>query len=544
MPGLQSRAGSGATRAAPGLFRILVLLCLLVAPSLALANDEKPGGTLRAVMHSGLRILDPVLTTAYITRNHAYMIYDTLIALDETMTPQPQMASWEHSADKLTWRFTLRDGLKFHDGAPVRAADVVASIRRWMKRDGMGAMLSGATKSLTAEGERTVVLELSRPYGLVLECLARPSSHPMFVMPERIASTPADEAISEHIGSGPFVFVEDEFRPGLRTVYERNDDYIPRVEPPSWGAGGKIVYLERVEWVVMPDDQTALNALLAGEIDFWETPPVDLLPVISGGEGLIVRDTNRLGNQGVMRFNFLHPPFNDRKARRAALLALSQRPFMEAATGDERYFQLCGAMFGCGGPYESAAGSDHLVNGTGMEEARMLLAASSYDGRPVVLLHAVDLSMVRSHALVAAQFLRDAGFAVKVASMDWQSLASRRAVRAPVEDGGWNIFFTNWIGADVINPVTNNMVAGGGFEGTYYGWPDIPEIEALREAFVSEPDFAKRKELAEEIQLMAYDEAMYAPLGQFHAPSAWSERISGVLPGPAPFFWHMKKRLD
>src|SRR6516164_693185 len=199
---------------------------LIASSMLALAAISAPqalaaGKTITAVMHSDLRIIDPGFTTAYITRDHGYMVYDTLLATDSNFKVQPQMADWKVSDDKLTYTFTLRDGLKWHDGAPVTAEDCVASLKRWGRADNMGQKLMEYTASLEATDAKTIVLKLKELYGLVLESIAKPSSYVPFMMPKRLAETPADQQITQQIGSGPFKFVQSEFRPGVKAVYEK-----------------------------------------------------------------------------------------------------------------------------------------------------------------------------------------------------------------------------------------------------------------------------------------------------------------------------------
>ena len=290
--------------------------------SQAKAADKK---TITAVMHSDLRIIDPGFTTAYITRDHGYMVYDTLIATDANFKIQPQMADWTISDDKLTYTFTLRDGLKWHDGAPVTAEDCAASLKRWGRNDVMAQKLMEFTASIEAADARTVVLKLKEPHGLVLETIGKPSSLVAFMMPKRLAETAPGKQIAEQIGSGPFKFVASEFQPGVKAVYEKNTDYVPRKEPPSWAAGGKVVKVDRVEWITMPDAQTAVNALAAGDIDFLENPPYELLPALEANADLKVETLNKFGGQTYGRMNFLIPPFDNVKIRRAALLAINQK---------------------------------------------------------------------------------------------------------------------------------------------------------------------------------------------------------------------------
>ncbi|MGY6644316.1 MAG: ABC transporter substrate-binding protein [Salinarimonas sp.] len=496
--------------------------------------------TLRAVKHSDLRVLDPIITTAYMSRNHGYMVFDTLVALDANFEIQPQMADWEISEDGMTYRFTLRDGLMFHDGEPVRPADVIASISRWGERDGMGQVLMTYIDSMEGDGDNVVVINLSQPYGLVLDSLAKPSSNVPFIMPERLANTPSTEAIPEQIGSGPFRFVQDEFQPGVQAVYLKNEDYIPREEPASWAAGGKVVNVDRVEWVTMADDQTALSALLAGEIDYWEQPPADLLPILEANPELVVRNQNELGYQTIGRMNFLHPPLDNKLIRQAALAALNQQDVLDAMIGNPDLYNVCAAMFICGTPLASDAGAEFATE-SHMDRARELLEEAGYDGTPLVIMHPTDVVTLRTQPVVATQLLRDAGFEVDLQAMDWQTLVGRRASQAAPDEGGWNMFFTNWVGADVFNPLVNNMVNGRGAEGGWFGWPDVPEAVALRTAYAEETDLEQQVEYARQLQELAYDEVMYVPLGEYIVPASWSTNLEGVLDGPAPFFWNITK---
>src|SRR6195256_3129472 len=352
-----------------------------VALWVGLATPSFPAGkTITAVMHSHLRTIDPGFTTSSTTRDHGYMVYDTLLATDSSFKIQPQMADWKVSDDKLTYTFTLRDGLKWHDGAPVTAEDCVASLKRWGRNDSMGQKLMDFTASIEASDAKTITLKLKEPYGLVLESIGKPSSYTPFMMPKRLAETPAGQQIKEQIGSGPFKFVQAEFQPGVKAVYEKNTDYVPRKEPASWTSGGKVVKVDRVEWITMADAQTAVNGLQSGDIDFMENPPFDLLPALTANKDLKIETLNKLGYQTIGRMNFLYPPFDNVKVRRAALMALNQKDVLDALVGDPKYYKICGAVFVCDTPLATEVGSESLVKGNGMAEARKLLAQSGHDG--------------------------------------------------------------------------------------------------------------------------------------------------------------------
>lgn len=515
-------------------------LALVMLASPAFAQKTK---TLTAVMHSDLRVIDPIITTAYISRDHGYMVYDTLLAMDSSFKIQPQMAEYKISDDKLTYTFTLRDGLKWHDGAPVTAEDCVASLQRWGKRDGMGQKLMDFVASLEATDAKTITLKLKEPYGLVLESIGKPSSVVPFMMPKRIAETPADKAISEQIGSGPFKFVQAEFQPGVKAVYTKNADYVPRKEPASWTSGGKVVKVDRVEWVTMADAQTAVNALQSGDIDFMEIAPIDLLPILKADKDLKIDTLNKFGYQTLGRMNFLHPPFDNVKLRRAAFLAMSQKPVLEALIGNPEYYKICGALFGCDTPLASEEGAKTLMDGSGMAEAKKLLAEANYDGTPVVIMQPTDVATLKAQPIVAAQQLRDAGFKVDLQTTDWQTVVTRRASQKSPKEGGWNMFFTNWVVADIANPVANVSISGRGKNNGWFGWFEDAQMEKLRDSFSRASSADEQKKIAAEVQKIAYDQVAYVPLGQYTAPSVWRNTLTGVLDGPAtPVFWNVDKK--
>ena len=316
-----------------------IAMAAMFSTPLVWAQAQK---VLKFIPQADLRILDPITTTAYIIRNHGYMIYDTLFATDAKFQVQPQMVDkYTLSSDKLTYTFTLRDGLKFHDGQPVRSADCIASIDRWAKRDALGQKLAEVTDSWKAVDDKTFTLKLKRPFPLALEALAKPSSNVPFIMPERIAKTDASTNLTEAIGSGPFKFVKEEWVPGSKVVYVKNTDYVPRKEAPSWAAGGKVVKVDRVEWIYIPDSATAAAALNAGEVDWWEQLPPDLIPVLAKNKDIKVENIDPLGSMGLIRFNFMNPPFNNQKMRQALLYAVDQNDYVLGIAGDAKNGRVC-----------------------------------------------------------------------------------------------------------------------------------------------------------------------------------------------------------
>jgi peptide/nickel transport system substrate-binding protein len=517
--------------------RKILAVVLLAAAGTAFAQDK----VLRVVPHSNLSILDPIWTTQYMARNHGYMIYDTLFGTDEKSRVQPQMVDkWAVSKDQREWRFTLRDGLEFHDGKPVTGEDVVASIARWGKRDAMGQKLMSFVESMDAPDAKTFRISLREPCGFVLEALGKPSSNVPFIMPKRVADTPADKQIEEHIGSGPYVFARDQFKPGDKAVYVKNTKYKPRKGRPSGTAGGKHVYVDRVEWnLALRDGQAQVNALAKGEIDVLERPAFESYEQLRKAPGVVLVTKDPLGFQYMGRFNHLHPPFDNPKVRQAALAAFSQEPFLRAQVGIKEFYKPCPSMFTCGTPYGSAKGSD-VQSKSNMRKAQALLKASGYDGTPVVILKPTDLAAIQKLPDVGAQLLRQAGFKVDLQAMDWNTVVSRRAKKELPNAGGWNMFFTAWVAPDIWNPLTNAAIGAQG-EKSWFGWPSDAKIEELREAFARATDAAKKKSLAEAIQVRAFEIATHAPLGEYVNPLATRKNISGWVIGPGDIYWNVKK---
>ncbi|CAN5379219.1 ABC transporter substrate-binding protein [soil metagenome] len=497
--------------------------------------------TLRLVAHSDLKVLDPIWTTAFITRNHGYMIYDVLFAKDATGAIQPQMVDkYEVSPDKLTWTFTLRPGLEWNDGKPVTAEDCVASIRRWAARDALGQQLMGATAELKVLDDKSFRLTLKEPFGLVLEALGKPSANVPFMMPKRVADTDPNKQIDDYTGSGPFVFKKDEWKPGEKIVYLKNTRYKPRNEPPSMLAGGKIAKVDRVEWLAIADAATAANALLTGEIDIIEVPPPDLFPMLKADKNIALYGWNQAGSQIIMRMNHLHPPFDNVKARQAAMHSIAQEDFLRAQVGDPEIYQTCNAPLVCGSKYEKKYG-DLLIK-PDFEKSKALLKEAGYDGKPIVMMHQTDLQSSNQLPAVGKQLLERGGFKVDVQSTDWQTVVSRRARKEAPDKGGWNIFYTTTTTVDADNPAANSF-SSGGCDKAWFGWPCDPEIEKLRASFARETDPETQKAIALAVSDRIMEQAQYAVLGQYKAFGAYrKDRIDGWLQSPAAVWWNISKK--
>jgi peptide/nickel transport system substrate-binding protein len=508
----------------------------LARPAVAQTNAAH---TLRFVPQANLTSLDPVWTTANVTRNHAYLVWDTLYGLDTDLKVSPQMCEGhEVSADGLTWRFTLRDGLMFHDNTPVRATDCIQSIARWSRRDTFGAILAARTAGMTALDDKRFEIHLTKPFPLLTFALA---GNACFIMPERIAQTDAFKQIEEVIGSGPFRFVRNEWISGSRVVYTRFDGYKPRSEPPSFTAGGKVAKVERVEWTIMPDPATAGAALQAGEIDWIEQPLIDLLPLFRANRDIKVETMDPYGVVGVIVFNCLQPPFDNVKLRRALLPAVDQSEFVAAVMGSESASARTGVgVFTAGSPMANDAGLEVLTGKRDIPLARKLVQESGYKGEKVVLLSASDYPSLHAVALVTRELYQRVGLNVEYVETDWGTVISRRASKAPIDKGGWSTFVTTSDGFGLANPIANNMIRGAGEQG-WFGWPTSPKLVALREAWLDAPDLDAQKKIARDIQDVVWDEVPYIPVGQWYLPIAYRSRLSGIVRGPYPVFWNVAK---
>jgi len=508
---------------------------LVLAASSALAQ----GSTFRLVPSSDLKVLDPVWTTAVVTRNHGYMIYDTLFGTDAKGRIQPQMIeSHSVSSDGKSWTFKLRAGLAFHDGQPVTAEDVLASLARWAKRDPMGQRMYAVLDKAEAVSAGSFRLVFTEPYGVVLESLGKPSSLVPFIMPKRIADTPADKQIAEHIGSGPYVFKADEFRPGERAVYLKNDKYVPRTEAPSGTTGGKTVKVDRVEWVVLKDAQTQVNALVNGEVDMLESVPFEHYNALKANNRITTAAA--AGGQYLLRFNHLVPPFNDVRVRQAAMLSMNQDALLRTQVGIPELYKTCMSVYPCGSPLASTK-SLGFTDKPQFAKARELLKAAGYKGQPVVLLHATDNSLLAKLPPVVAQLLRQGGFTVDMKSMDWGSVVARRAKKEPASQGGWDAFVTYWGTEDALNPINYAPLSANG-EAGWFGWASDERLEQLRSAYARATTETQRKQLADDIQVRAYEIGAFAPMGELLRPVAFRKGVvSGVLVGATNVYWNISK---
>lgn len=513
----------------------------LAAPRVARAQGAR---VLKFIPQSDVAVLDPIWTTAYVTRNHGYMIFDTLFGTDGALNPSPQMAAGMTAEDdgKLV-RITLRDGLRFHDGAPVLARDCVASIQRWAKRDVFGQTLMLVTDELSAADDRTIQFRLKKRFPLLPVALGKSASNFPAMMPERLARTDPFTQVPEMIGSGPYRFNAKERVVGSLLVYERFADYVPRPDgTPNWTAGPKVAHFDRVEWHVIPDAGTAMAALQTGEVDWWENPTNDLLPVLRRSSGIRTEVQDPTGLMGCMRLNHLTAPFNNPGIRRALLKAIDQKDFCEASSGDDpAMWHVPTGLFCPQSPMASDAGLEVFAGPRDYAAVKREIIAAGYKGEKTVILAPTDFPLLKAMADVCADVLQKAGLNVDYQAMDWGTVVQRRAKKDPIERGGWSVFNTFWAGLDQFNPVGHAFLrAIGDAPGSQPGWPSSARIEELRQEWLDAPDEAAQKKLARELQLQALVDVPYVPLGQVLQATAYRSSLTGVLNGFV-MFWNVRE---
>lgn len=505
---------------------------VLAAPRLGRAASSS---LLKFIPQADLVSIDPVWTTADVTRNYSLAVFDTLFGMDEHFAIHPQMAEGSTtSTDGKTVEITLRDGLKFHDGTPVLARDCVATINRYSVREPLAAQMMTVVDEVAAPSDKVIRFKLKRPFALLTTALAQ---YQAAIMPERIAKTDPYKAITEVVGSGPFKYVASERVTGAKVVFARNVDYVPRKDgTPSFTAGPKVAHFDRVTWTVMPDAATAAAALQAKEMDWWENPTIDLVPLLKKDKSITIKVTDVTGEIGCLRFNCLNPPFDNEKIRQVALAAISQRDCMEAVAGAvPELIKTDVGVFVPGTPMASTVGIEHTHQFKDTAKLKKDLIAAGYKGEKIVLLTATTFDTIHNEAEVAAVALKKIGFNIDNQEMDWGTVVQRRAVQKPVDQGGYNIFFTFLGGTGNITPATDIAIRGTGTK-AWFGWPTSAKMEQLRNAWFDAPNLAAQQKLCAEMQALFWQWAPYVPLGMYDQPTAFHNDLKDIRMGFPQFY--------
>ena len=511
-------------------------------PLPAVGQDTR-ARTLRLVPSTDLVSLDPVFSTALVAVQHGYHVFDTLYGVDGAMRPKPQMAEGHSvSDDGRAWTIRLREGLRFHDGEPVRARDCAASLERWSRRDTFGRAFGGAVDRYETPDDRTLRIHLKRPFPRLLDAIGKPHSSPAFVMPERLAKTSPTAAVSEMVGSGPYRFLRDELDSGNFVAYARFDGYLPRTEPPEWTSGGKVAHFERVEWRVITDKSTAVSALLQGEVDWIENIPADLEPLAARNRRVRIQDADPLGTVLVLRFNHSAAPFNNPALRRFVMQVAQQADYLATVTGgDKRAQRECRAMFPCPIPGVAEIGRDQFGRLAGdPARTKEALRATGYAGEKVVILNPADSPALAALGPVTADLLKRAGLNVDLQDMDWGTLLQRRNSKAGPDAGGWGVYHSTWPSIAIANPVLNTTIRGEGAAG-WPGWFESAEMERLTAEWLDATAAAEQERLFAAVHALALREVPTLPLGVYFPHTAYRAELTGVLGGSVRYPWNVRR---
>jgi peptide/nickel transport system substrate-binding protein len=512
------------------------------AASLAAPGIARAASLLKFIPQADITILDPIWTTAYVTRNHGFLIFDTLYGTDANFNASPQMVQGHVvDADGKQWTMKLRDGLKWHDGTPVLAKDCVASIKRWGARDAFGGTVLAFSDEIAAVDDKTIRFRLKKPFPLLPTALGKVGSNSCPMMPERLAMTDPFKQVTEMVGSGPFRWVAGERVVGSIAVYEKNTAYVPRPSgTPSGTAGPKIVNVDRIEWHIIPDAATKTAVMQSGEMDWWENPPADNAQVLALDAKLVTRILDRTGNIGCMRLNHLVAPFDNPAVRRVVLDAVTQDDFMISVAGDNAKLRhVPTGIFTPGTPMAADVGLGRFTAKKDFGKLKSDLEKAGYKGEKVVLLMPTDLAELKAEADVGADMFHKVGFNVDPQASDWGTVVQRRASQKPIAEGGWSVFSTFWTGLDQLTPAGHVFLRGQGKPGGQPGWPTSTAIEALRDEWLAAPNEAAQKALAVKLQEQAFIDVPYIPLGQYFQNTSYKKTVSGVLDG-IPTFWNLK----
>ncbi|MCX7143992.1 MAG: ABC transporter substrate-binding protein [Proteobacteria bacterium] len=507
----------------------------------SLAATAQAPSTLKVVLDGEIKIVDPIATVNYRTRDLAYMVFDMLIATDSKGNYKPQMLeSFAVSRDRMRYTFTLRPGLEFSDGAPVTAEDCVASIKRWAARDGLGGQMMASTKALKVVDKSTFTLELAKPFGYVIEAIGKPSSNVLAIMPARIASLDASKPISELVGSGPFVFRKDLWVAGNKMVLEKNKRYRPRPEPADGLAGGKQVHIDRLELLVMPDPATKVAALQVGEVDYVQQVPFDFMPILKSNKEISLSTVRGIGDYlAVARPNHAQPPFNNLKVRQALQVLVDQPQVLAGLGAIPELMTECHSVYSCSTKYKTNAGTDSFRQ-PNLERAKALLKEAGYKGEKVVVLHTTDVQTIHLLSTVLEEQMRKAGFNVEVQAADWATVSQRRFNKEVVEKGGWSLLPNQWFGFDVASPLTHYGIAYNCTNG-YPGWSCDEETTRLLAQFTAEMEESKRQALADKLQVRAHESVSIVVAGQYTFSNAYRSNLKGLLAVGIPVFWNVEK---
>ncbi len=491
------------------------------------------GGNLRWISQGSVGSLDPHVTSAAVTLTYGYNLYDTLVSWDEEGALQPQMLEdWSVEDGGATFVFTLREGQLFHDGDPVTSDDVIASMHRWREKSAYGSFFNDALVEFAKIDDNQLSAKFSEPVGIFLQGLGIPTASYPVIMPADVAATPSSELVSDHTGSGPFKFAE--WNLGHSIVLDKFQDYTPRDESPSFLAGGKVAYLDELEMLEVPDQQTRVAALVTGTVDFLDIMSLDFYEELNNNDKVEVA-IGRPGSQPIFFFNKAAPPFDHTPnglLMRRALQALTNAEEIMQGYGPPDLWSTCASLWSCGTFFanEDLAGDRYSTNN--VELAKQLLDEAGYDGEPIILLDPADYPTIHPISIVLNEQLKRAGINVDYRVVDWATEV--QLILAPSDSTAvdeWDIAPT-WMSSWAFLPLANGALRQNGL-----GYYNSDAMEELRSKFSRESDLNELKNIADEMQRVFFDEVPYVHLGNFFQLRAMNKDLDGLIASPVGGFY-------
>ena len=510
-------------------------LGILLAGGLALAEEPKYGGTLKVALASEPGTLDMQLTTGVAASIPARHIFEGLFAFDENYTPKPMLLeSWERSPDGKTVTFHLRKGVLFHNGKELVAEDVVASLERWGKYGLTSKALWSHVQKLEAVDNYTVGMILDQPFAPLETYLANIYGGPG-IYPKKVAEAAGKEPIApeNYIGTGPYKFAEWKAGDYIRLV--RFDRYVAREDKPSGFAGKRTAYFDELIFYFVPEDNARLVGVQAGTYDYVVNIPNDLYPDIEGDPNIVPIIADHPPIYPMALCNTIAGLTANVKIRQAILAALDMEPIMLAGYGDPKFWKLNGSYFAPGIRWYTAAGTE-AYDQADPEKAKRLLEEAGYNGEPLRLIVAGDMTAQYNQSLVVADQLKKAGFNVDLQVYDKATFFARRNDR---ENPQWELAFSYYY--TIPDPSLVLMLSP-----TYAGWWDTPQKRILVEVLNQITDFKVRYKVWEAVMELWYIEVPAIKFGdafQLHLKRAELKGYGTdyINMGAAPYFWNSWK---
>ena len=492
----------------------------VAAAAAGAAGQPKKGGSLKFAIFGEAPSLDPMFTTATITKNLASLMFEGLLSPDMQLHPQPDLAeSYEMSRDGKTATFRLRRGVTFHNGKEMTSADVVASLRRFTGLANRGKVIAGRLDDIKGRDKHTVVMTFKQPTGRLPLFLA---SFEGIMMPEEIANKYMKEQLREYVGTGPFKFVERQ--PDRFTKMVRFDNYTVRPGEPNGWVGRKTAYLDEILVIPVPEDSVRADGVITGEYHFGELLNPDSYDSLKSNpsvDAYIVKPYF----WSAIHFNKKQGMFTDLKMRKAFKLAIDLEPGWRAAWGKPEFWRLQPAMGAPETPwYTEVTKGDY--NKKDPDQAKALLKEAGYKGETVRWLTTKEYSYNYNFALATKPQLEAVGMKVDLQLVDWATLIQRRA-----KPELWDVFVTG-------HDTPNHPVLMPFMNPTWPGWWDTPEKNKLYNDLFAEVDDKKANALVEDIERLVMKEVPYVKIGEYFGLRGARKELKGYVNPVHFFFWN------